>query len=44
MSKNLALPEECEVWNALSYDAVNACSVSSFKRKLDTVDLYLYTC
>jgi len=23
----------CPVWNALSYDVVNSCSVSSFKRK-----------
>jgi len=34
----------CPVWNALSYDIVNACSVSFFKRELETVNLDLYTC
>jgi len=32
------------VWNALSYDIVNACSISSFKHKLETVNLDFYTC
>jgi len=31
----------CVVWNTLSHDVVNAFSVSSFKRKLDTVNLDL---
>jgi len=35
----------CAVWNALSYyDIVNASSVISFKRKLEAVNLDLYTC
>jgi len=34
----------CPVWNALSYNVVNACQVSSFKRKLDAINLDLYTC
>jgi len=32
------------VGNTLSRDLVNAFSVSSFKRKLDAVNLDLYTC
>jgi len=32
----------CPVWNALSYDVVNAYSVSSFKCKLGAVNLDLY--
>ena len=34
----------CPVWNTLSHDVVNAFSVSSFKRKVDAVNLDLYTC
>jgi len=36
----------CPVWNDLSYDVVNACSVglSAFKRKLGAVNLDLYSC
>jgi len=43
MSVNLALLED-PVWNFISYDIVNACSVSSFKRKLEAVNLDFYTC
>jgi len=32
------------VWNASSYDSVKACTVNSFKCKLGTVNLDLYTC
>jgi len=34
----------CPVWNTLSYDIVNACTVSSYKRKIEAVNFDLYTC
>ena len=34
----------CPVWNTSSHDVVNASSGSSFTRKLDAVNLDLYTC
>jgi len=34
----------CPVWNSLSYDVVNACSVSSLKGKLSAVNLDMHAC
>ena len=33
----------CPVWNTLPTEVVNACSISSFKHKLDAVNLDLYS-
>ena len=33
----------CPVWNTLPTEVVNACSISSFKYKLDAVNLDLYS-
>jgi len=33
----------CPVWNNLTYDIVNAVSLNSFKRKLDSVNFEMYT-